>query len=54
MAYEGDRFFLYTGDFATVVQDNGLEAYDDLSDKFMGCTVDELDIIKTYFKSDER
>lgn len=53
MAVEGERFFLYNGDFDKIADYNDLGKYSDTNDKFMGSPIDDLDFIHIYFPIEE-
>ena len=50
MAVEGERFFLYNGDFSKIAESEYLGAYSDTNDKFMGSAMDDVRFIESYLK----
>lgn len=48
MAVDASRFFLYNGKFNDISEREGFGYYDYRSDKFIGCTIDEIEVVKTY------
>ena len=50
MAVEGERFFLYNGDFHKIAELECLDGYSDTNDKFMGSPIDDVEFIENYLK----
>lgn len=50
MAVEGERFFLYNGDFDKIADYNDLGKYSDTNDKFMGSAMDDVRFIESFLK----
>ena len=48
MAVDGERFFLYNGKFEDISQTECFGFYHPTNDKFMGCPINEIEMIETY------
>ena len=51
MVVDGERFYLYNGDFLDIAISEGIgRNYDQFDDMFMGSNIDDLDFIVNYLK----
>ena len=48
MVFEGERYFLYNGDFTKIAEAEYLGTYSEKDDNFIGCSLDDEDFINSH------